>query len=252
MLVSPAEHNMLRGLGRTSPTPEKYGADFLITSKDLGIVGVQRKEINDLVASVRDGRIQREVAMMKALGLGVFVIEGRIAWTTDGKLLSKSSDWTIQQHYGVLWSLQLEGYWIHSTSDMVGTYQWLTTFAHWLTIPSSKHRSVKTRPGPVAPWGKAANRDWGIHLLQSFDGIGYELAGRIWDRFGGLPLRWEVDAAGLAEVAGIGKVRAEKMIGALVGKAGKAGKAGKTKAGTQAQVRKTIIEPKGKDAQWLT
>lgn len=218
MLISPAEHNFLAKLGKVSSVPERYGADFLLNSADLGSVGVQRKEVNDLIASVRDGRLAREVAMMKALGQGVFVIEGELRWTSDGVLLSRQ-EWTRAQHYGVLWSLSLDGYWIFSTASMEETFFFLSTFTRWLKVPSSKHRSTRTRPGPIgkATWGKADNRDWGVHILQGFDGIGYDLACRIWDKFNGLPLRWDVSAEELSTVAGIGKIRAERLIAALTG-----------------------------------
>lgn len=218
MLVSPAENNILRDLGRVSSVPERHGADFIIASKDMGPVGVQRKAVADLIASVRDGRLQKEVAQLKTLGLGVFVIEGKVQWTVDGLLLSDST-WTQAHHLGVLWSLNLDGFWTMSTSDIVETRSWLLMFTKWLSVPSSQHRSIRTRPGPLGKtmWGKADNRDWGVHLLQSFEGIGYELACRIWDHFDGLPLRWNVDADELSKVAGIGKVRAARLIGALNG-----------------------------------
>lgn len=217
VLVSPAEHNILRSLGRVSSVTEKFGADFLIPSVDHGVVGVQRKEINDLISSVRDGRLQREVAQMKTLGLGVFLIEGRLQWTVDGVLLA-NGEWTRAQHLGVIWSLQSAGYWTMSTSDLGETFAWLSMFTKWLTIPASRHRSTKTRPGPSKGlWGKRDNRDWGVHILQGFDGVGYELACRIWDKFDGLPLRWDVDVDALSSVAGIGKVRAARLIEALQG-----------------------------------
>lgn len=217
MLVSPAEHNILRDLGRVSPITEKFGADFLITSKSFGLVGVQRKEIKDLVASVRDGRLQREVAQMKALGQGIFLIEGKVQWTTDGSLLSGGIEWTLAQHVGVVLSLNSDGFWTISTSDIVETREWLLKCMKWLGTEVSKHRSIRSRPGPVGKsiWGTNKSRDWAIHLLQSFEGIGYELACRIYDEFGGLPMQWSVDVEELARVKGIGKGRAERLMEAL-------------------------------------
>jgi Holliday junction resolvasome RuvABC DNA-binding subunit len=60
------------------------------------------------------------------------------------------------------------------------------------------------------------SRDWALHLLQGFEGIGPDLAAAIFDHFEGVPFRWNVEGAkGLMEVPGIGKGRAEKLWGAL-------------------------------------
>ena len=67
-----------------------------------------------------------------------------------------------------------------------------------------------TRPKPTTLWGSRSDRDWGIHVIQSFDGIGPGVAGAIFDRFG-LPIQWTVTKADLESVPGVGKKRASKM-----------------------------------------
>jgi ERCC4-type nuclease len=51
--------------------------------------------------------------------------------------------------------------------------------------------------------------------LQGFDGIGPEVAGRIYDEFKGVPLMWTVDEIDLMAVKGVGAIRAERMIRSL-------------------------------------
>lgn len=215
MLVSPAEPAFLRQLGTTSATPERVGADFLIHSPSLGAVGVQRKEISDFIASSYDGRLVKEIAQMKVLGLGVLLLEGRVQWTDDGLVLGNYSRWTRSQHLGTIWSVQLSGYWIAHTASMAETSDWLLTFTKWMT--KERHAGLRNRPGPSvhSVWGKADNRDWGIHLLQSFPGIGADTAAAIYDHYQGVPMQWLVSALELQEVRGVGKGRAESMIAAL-------------------------------------
>jgi len=69
MLVAPTEPMTLKALGTVSLVPEDYGSDFLWASPVFGLVGVQRKEASDFVASVMDGRLDKELAQMKQLGL---------------------------------------------------------------------------------------------------------------------------------------------------------------------------------------
>lgn len=215
MLVSPAEPAYLRALGTVSSTPERVGADFLIHSPSLGAVGVQRKELNDLIASAYDGRLVKEIAQMKVLGLGVLLIEGRVQWTDDGLVLGNYSRWSRSQHLGTMWSVQLSGYWIAQTQSMAETSAWLSTFTKWTS--KERHAGLRNRPGPSvhSVWGKADNRDWGIHLLQSFPGVGSDTAAKIYDHYGGVPLQWLVSAMELQEVPGVGKGRASSMIAAL-------------------------------------
>lgn len=215
MLVSPAEPKQLRDIGLTSSVPERFGVDFLFNSPMCGSVGVQRKEVSDFVASAYDGRLVKELAQMKPLGLAVLLIEGRIQWTNDGNLLHSRAKWTRAQHLGSLWSIRLQGYWIDSTDSMPETIAWLSSFVKWTS--KDRHTGLKSRPGPSvnSVWGKADSRDWAIHLLQGFPGIGAETAGSMYDHFGGVPLTWTVDEKDLLQVKGVGRGRAKQLVESL-------------------------------------
>jgi ERCC4-type nuclease len=49
------------------------------------------------------------------------------------------------------------------------------------------------------------------------NGVGAEMAGRIWDHFGRVPWRWEVGVNELMKVKGVGRTRAERMLAAFQG-----------------------------------
>lgn len=208
MLVSPAEPAVLRKLGQTSSTPEKHGADFLMFSRALGMVGVQRKEINDLVASLNDDRLAREIPMLQRLDIAVVLIEGRIEWTTDGLLSSTSSPFTRAQYLGTLWSMALSGLWTCFTSSTMETTDWLSTFNRWLQ--KDKHTSLLTRrqQAPRNEYGLRDRRAQHIHILEGFPGVGYQRAMAIVDFFGGLPLEW---TGRLNDVPGVGATTARRM-----------------------------------------
>jgi ERCC4-type nuclease len=207
MFVSAAEPKSLQGLGTYSPLPEVYGSDFLI-SCPVGLVGIQRKEIHDLIASRADGRLARELAQMKQLDIGVLLVEGRLKWTTDGTLSTSRSKWTRNQHLGLLFSIQSTGIWVNSSDSITESREYLSRLEMWMM--KEKHAGLNTRPKPTTAWGNVTDRDWGIHVIQSFDGIGPGVAGAIFDRFG-VPLRWTVTKEDLESVAGVGPKRAAKM-----------------------------------------
>lgn len=216
MLVSPAEPATLRALGQSSAVPERYGADFLFASPVFGAVGIQRKELNDFVASNYDDRLDRELAQMKSLGLGVLLIEGRPRWTDEGLLMGTRTKWTVAMHRGRLWSVQNAGVWVDSVESMTETIEWLGLFQKWAM--KQRHGS-RSRKGPKDAFGTSRNADWSVHLLQGFEGIGAETARAMVDAFGGPPLQWSVSEKELLAVKGIGKGRAKKLMEALNGNA---------------------------------
>lgn len=207
MLVAPTEPKYLRDLGKVSSTPELYGADFLLVGK-MGVVGVQRKEVRDFLASVEDDRLGKEVAMMQALSIGIVLIEGEWKWTDDGALMDRyNSRWTSTQINGLLWSIQSRGLWTSFVPDMEQTSKYLSSLGTWLA--KDRHNSLMNRKNPTSPWGKADNRDWAVHFLQGIPGIGPVQAAAIYDHFGGIPMSMDVGVKELEGVKGIGAKRAK-------------------------------------------
>lgn len=215
LLVSSTEPPALKTLGRSSMLPEQFGADFLLPLQGR-MIGVQRKTVGDLIASVTDGRLAKEVAQLTRCDLSVLIVEGRPKWSTEGELLGqhdKAHRWTRNAHRSLLWSMRDRGIWVEHSDDPADTVAAVTNLHAWLT--KDKHSSLDRRPGPVSVWGRADHGDWARHLLMGFDGLGPEIAGRIVEHFGGVPLTWKVTAEELAEVPGLGAKRIKKIMSAL-------------------------------------
>lgn len=204
MLISPAEPHSFYSLGTVSSLPELLGVDFLTFSPTLGRIGIQRKEIKDLVASIGD-RIPREIIAMKGLDIGIWMIEGNPSWSSDGLLLQTRTEYSWTQHQGLLCSLQLQGYWVVTTSSLTESMRWLSVFDKW--AQKTDHTSLLSRRKQS---GASVNPkfDKQVFVMQSFDGIGYGNAKAIVEHFGGLPMTLTED---LTEVKGIGKKTAERV-----------------------------------------
>lgn len=218
LYVAPTEPVALKKLGKSSIMPERFGVDVLWAAKGVKI-GVQRKRWDDLIASVEDGRWAREIPMMTGrLGEAWVVVEGWPKVGSDGQIIDRGFGraWTEGMMWGVLWAARKEGVKVDRVGDIAGMCRWVRGHVAW--SKKTRHSSAATRPGPTGMWGHRSDRDWGVHLLQGLDGVGVELAGRIWDRFGKVPWAWEVGVDELCEVDGIGKKKAEKMLRALGGK----------------------------------
>lgn len=179
--------------------------------------GVQRKAVSDLLASVQDGRLQREVAQMNAstgVHLPFMIVEGKVAFTNDGRMIrDRGQEYTRRQWRGLLWSIAAAGITVLHTDGPLSTVDMLLDLHAWSM--KDKHLTLKQRPGaPSDDWGQRGSADWARHMLQGFDGIGPETAEAIIKEYG-LPLQWTVSEQDLLAVAGIGKVRAEKLVRAL-------------------------------------
>lgn len=222
MLIAPTERHPITSLGPTSSIPEQYGVDILFPIKS-NWVGVQRKEINDLVASVYDGRLARELVMMKRCSLAVLIVEGTPQWTMDGQLMSRGQNgrtqnqgplWTKNQHRGLLFSIASQGIQVYGTESVSDTVQMCRQLQEWLG--KEKHSMLQGRPGPETVWGTPNNRDFQRHLIMGLPGIGAELADRILDTLG-MPFGLRVGVKELMTVPGVGKKKAEQMLGCFNG-----------------------------------
>jgi ERCC4-type nuclease len=207
----------LKEIGKVSAKPERYGADFLIRGNGK-LMGVQRKLFpDDLVASLNDGRLYEQIHKMQGLDYAIYLMEGFGKWSHDGFLIDHNSKavFTIQQIRGLMFSLRFEyGMFVVQTKDMRDTAETLMDLEHWLR--KAKHDSLKRRPGPKRDgWGKVSSRDFSLHLLQSFEGVGPDLAGKIFDHFGRLPFAWDISPEQLREVPFVGPKTVERLFDAF-------------------------------------
>lgn len=211
LLVAPTEPPILRALGTVSLLTERHGVDYLWPTPH-GLAGVQRKEYKDLFASVTDGRLAREVDQMCRLSCAALVVEGQIPWTRDGLLADRR--WTRKQYRGLLWSVQQKGVWVMTSSDHADTAEVIEGFAEWTC--KERHTALEGRGGaPRDVWGKRSPKAIKLWVLQAIPQVGPQLAERIVDHFGGVPLKMTCTAEELMEVPGIGRKKAEGLIRAL-------------------------------------
>lgn len=218
MLVSPAEPERLRAIGTVSSRPEKYGADFMFFAHKQWI-GIQRKEISDLIASLADGRLSREVAQMQSLDQRILIVEGSVRFSNDGEMMDRpfGQKLTEKQWKGLLWSVRAKDIWVDYTTDIDNTIDWLTWFESW--FKRDKHNSLDRRPGPVSLWGNPTNSDYQRHLVMGLPGVGPELADRIVKLFG-VPFGWRISYEDLLTIDGIGPKKAKSIYEALNTKEG--------------------------------
>ena len=215
--VAPTEPTALKAMGRVGWLPERFGCDVLWMAGGSRF-GIQRKEWHDLLSSVEDGRLGKEVGMMAAASVrGVLVIEGSVRWTSEGQIVTGfGRPWTREQWFGVQLGVQLEGGWVVHTASLADTVAFVREFNTW--TKKASHGSLAARPGPKGLWGtRATDRDWAKHLLTGFPGIGPTAADRIFEQFGRAPIRWDCAKEELMAVPGLGPKKVATIWRALGG-----------------------------------
>jgi ERCC4-type nuclease len=197
-----------------STLPERYGCDVAWPANGQWW-GVQRKEIKDFIASVQDGRLAKEIGQMRQTVMPTVVLEGRVRFTAGMLDGVYGKGVTEQQYRGMVYSLARQGVVLLRSEDQRGTAAEVKYLYAW--SQKDRHGGLMKRPGPTHQWGKADNRDFQEHFLMGLPGVGPELAGRIIDRFGGVPMACTVTGEELMTVDGIGKQKAAALYQALRG-----------------------------------
>lgn len=213
MKIAPTEPPKLKTLGESSSLPERFGVDVFWAAQEQ-TWGVQRKEYKDLLASASDGRLTREVGMATKLDHAFLVVEGWPTFTGEGEMVVQyGRPWTLSSWWAYLLSIEARGMLVWRTANLVETCEFITTLEAWSR--KEKHTSLHGRePLGGGMWGTPMNREYGIYVLSSIDGIGPELAGRIYDTHG-IPLQWTVTDEQLASIPGLGPKKIARMRRAL-------------------------------------
>jgi ERCC4-type nuclease len=209
-LISPTELRALPDLGTSSSIPEEYGADILIPGNGF-FLGVQRKVFpGDFLSSLYDGRLSTSLVKLTKCEVRVLLLEGKPAWTTSGFLVSDYVSFSRAQLRNLLMSAHYElgvhTMWTDSIQDTVDA---LRDLGRWAL--KDRHDSLFARPDSKDPHRRQwSQRDFAVHFLQGFDGVGPELARRIYDYFGRVPMSIDNEDE-LLKVKGMGKGRLAKI-----------------------------------------
>lgn len=220
--VSPTEHQLTSRYTYTvSSACEQHGCDVLLTINPRSRsrrqrVGIQRKEISDLIASMADGRLGKEIRMMGNLHTKILIVEGEMRYTRDDVLvdtLGWGKPWSRKAIAGLLFSVRAKGLWVIHTTGLEDTHRTIGYLTEWFS--KDRHSSLDRRPGPVSMFGtNMDDKEWGTWILQVLPGIGPDLAVKIYDMYG-VPWTWNIGPEELMMVDGIGEKRAKQILGAF-------------------------------------
>lgn len=211
-LTAPSERPPVENLGPKSPLPESVGCD-VVWEGARGMAGCQRKAVADLIASVRDKRLGRELELMEKAKLAYrfLVVEGTPQWDREGNLLTAHTRWSMKQHNGVLLSCQLQGVMVVTSRNPLETCAVIEHLYEWSQKKEHVSSLLARDKAPRNGWGHMDDRTSFCHFFSAVDKISNELSGRIYDTLGNI-LTLTVGEEELKTVPGIGPERIASIL----------------------------------------
>ena len=208
--VAPSEPRLLReAADHVSQHPERFGVDVLIVGTHH-TVGIQRKTVSDLLASLDDGRLAEQSVLMKALGPNevVVMIEGSVRFINDVLVTGAwGESITRRQFKRVCSTLRNDGIHIERSEELADTLDWINVLSDWADVET--HSTLQPMSAAVkGDWGEKRREHYQVQMLMGLPGVGKGLAQRIVDTIGN-PLRV---VPGLRDVRGIGKGKYDKIM----------------------------------------
>ena len=188
---------------------EQYGCDVLlhISSTDadgklqMRKVGIQRKKFpDDLIASLADGRLAKQIQMMKGLDVAILLLEGKGWWVGD-KLQAKFAGrtFTRRELRALIFSIQIEhGLRYMQTEGLRETCDLVMDLRTWLM--KKNHDGLVSRPKAGA-WGPDST-EWKMWFWQAIPGVGPVVSRRLAEAWPRLPIKLMVSRAEVEKVAG--------------------------------------------------
>lgn len=201
MWVSPTEPSQLRTMADVvSMHPEDYGADILVQGM-AAAVAIQRKEVNDLISSLQDGRLAEQVVKLQRAHLPIILVEGPLHWTADGELITNGwgQTFTRTRWDRMLLTLAQAGVVLIEVQDFEQTIRFCVNACRW--ADSDDHSTLRPKGKKVqSEWGEQRVEHYRLAMLTTLPGVGIELARRILSQVG-FPFTLK---SGLDEVKGLG------------------------------------------------
>jgi ERCC4-type nuclease len=172
---------------------EEWGCDFLVPTVG-GWCGVQRKEVSDLVASVRGDRIARELAQIgeSPLVTAILVVEGHAL--RYGDPFDRLGTFSRAEFQGLVLSVQARGIWWVNTADLEETAEFLTRLPVWLN--RGEHSSLLRVPKP-------RNTTPVERMLMQLPKVSLGRAQKVAEKYP-RPFRWAISRQELLDLPGFG------------------------------------------------
>jgi len=186
--------------------------DFGFYVKDEQRLGERKIVPDDFLASVSDGRLKAQAAILAA-NRGFLLLEGKFRYNSDGQVVSGSRvrNYNIFQVTGLLMTIEEAGIKVLWSDGPAQTPLVLHEAYSWFSRGGSSS-FMEARPRPVSElgWGTPTTREKILWAFQGL-GIGPKTARQAWEKAGTLRKFIEMSAEERKAIPGMGPVRSRKV-----------------------------------------
>src|ERR1017187_5273550 len=198
---------------------ENYGGDMLWPSP-FGWGLCQRKQFpEDFLASLRDGRLAKEILQMEDITWKLLIIEGKPQWSpTNGNLLNSYGEGIHKSHFeSIILSIDFfRSCRVRFTNSVIETCDLVKSFYEWTTKETHTGfcAQIESNRERINDNGIKSKTDWRKWILMHMPDLGPVGADRILEHEPE-PLRFWNDGKDLEKIKGIGRLSADKLRKAL-------------------------------------
>jgi ERCC4-type nuclease len=174
---------------------------------EAGTVGIERKKIpGDLISSVEDGRLRRElIAMREECDHRVLLLHGVFRYNRKGQVVDNKHvlRWTETGIRNLLRTIEwVEGCFIEQARTTLELVSIVTELQSYLD--TQKHFSLKGRPGIQKSWIVPTKSEHVIHFYDGLPGIAPVRAKLLMTRFPNPIELYEASIEDIASIKGFG------------------------------------------------
>ena len=188
-----------------------------------GAIGIERKKVpDDLLASVTDGRLNREIlAMREETQIQILLIHGKMKFNKDGTLKTwrrrpQRYGWTEKGITNLKRTIRyVEGLYIEEAKNNYELVQVVNDLQSY--FDEKNHLSLKSRSRIETSWFVPSRGERVIHYYDGLPGVATIGAKKLYDRFPSPMQLYEATVDDLLQIPGIGKVMANSIYNFLRG-----------------------------------
>ena len=190
--------------------------DFdMVLYTEAGKIGIERKQCpGDLLSSVSDGRLNREIlAMREECNISVILLQGNIRYNKNGtvKLGKRTSyHWTDKGIKNLFRTIQyVEGCYLESARNSVELVQVVNDLQEY--FDKKDHTSLKSRTRIQTNWLVPSKDERVVYFYSGLPGLGITGARKLYERFSTPLLLYQASIEEIRQIRGMGKTMAESI-----------------------------------------
>jgi ERCC4-type nuclease len=212
VVITTNEPEDIKKLFRPDSIEIPMNFDLLLYTKS-GTIPIERKAIpGDLLSSVEDGRLHREMtAMRDESAINILLLHGDFVYQKDGTLWGKKGrSWTKKGIRNLLRTVQfVEGLYIeqaHSDQELVEIVNELQEY-----FDNQSHLGLKRRPGLQSDWFVTTREDKVCYFYSGLPSVSAVRAKALCEKFPDPIMLYQASIEDIRQIDGFGKKMSEQV-----------------------------------------